>query len=260
MRVLENPALPVHPTLRHPLTGEPLRAIAIRPNGKPLWPIMGGAPDDPPPNPAPPADPPAPKPGDNPPPDDDAAKGFPANTAVTDMTPEQQAAYWKHQSRKHEDRSKQFGDLTPEQLAEIRAKAERQDALEFEMASDQEKAVAEAKKAAKSEADAEWAPRLAETAFRVAIADRKTAEEISDFLGDLNLARFIKDDGVVDTAKVLARVEEFAPSGATPPPGTPPRRGPSPTGLGAGGGGGSDQGGAGGRAAAERMFPQLAAK
>lgn len=34
--------LPTHPSLVHPLTGEPLRAIGFRPSGAPLWPIMGG--------------------------------------------------------------------------------------------------------------------------------------------------------------------------------------------------------------------------
>lgn len=34
--------LPIHPFLLHPLTGLPLRAIGLRPDGSPLWPIMGG--------------------------------------------------------------------------------------------------------------------------------------------------------------------------------------------------------------------------
>lgn len=34
--------LPAHPTLLHPRTGEPLRAIGFRPDGSPLYPIMGG--------------------------------------------------------------------------------------------------------------------------------------------------------------------------------------------------------------------------
>lgn len=38
-------ALPLHPSLLHPLTGLPLRALAIRPNGDPLWPIMGASGD-----------------------------------------------------------------------------------------------------------------------------------------------------------------------------------------------------------------------
>lgn len=34
-------ALPTHPTLTHPLTGEPLRAVGIV-NGRTIWPILGG--------------------------------------------------------------------------------------------------------------------------------------------------------------------------------------------------------------------------
>jgi hypothetical protein len=40
--------LPIHPTRIHPLTGVPLQAIGFRPDGSPLWPIMGGAEGDPP--------------------------------------------------------------------------------------------------------------------------------------------------------------------------------------------------------------------
>lgn len=38
-------ALPIHPTKRHPLTGQPIRALWVRPDGRTMWPIMGGAPD-----------------------------------------------------------------------------------------------------------------------------------------------------------------------------------------------------------------------
>lgn len=37
--------LPVHPRLRHPLTGEPIQALGRRADGRLIWPIMGGAPD-----------------------------------------------------------------------------------------------------------------------------------------------------------------------------------------------------------------------
>jgi hypothetical protein len=38
--------LPVHPSMRHPLTGEPLAAVGIRRNGDPIWPVLGAAEDD----------------------------------------------------------------------------------------------------------------------------------------------------------------------------------------------------------------------
>jgi len=40
------PDLPIHPTLRHPRTGEPLRAVGWW-RGRPMWPVMGASPDDP---------------------------------------------------------------------------------------------------------------------------------------------------------------------------------------------------------------------
>src|SRR3546814_14038463 len=35
------------------------------------------------------------------------------------MTAEQQAAYWQDKARKHEDRVKKYGDVTPEKLAQL---------------------------------------------------------------------------------------------------------------------------------------------
>ncbi|MCM0622710.1 hypothetical protein [Nocardioides bruguierae] len=33
---------PQHPTMRHPLTGRPLQAVGVLPNGRVVWPILGG--------------------------------------------------------------------------------------------------------------------------------------------------------------------------------------------------------------------------
>jgi hypothetical protein len=224
--------LPIHPSKRHPLTGEPLRALWVRPDGRICWPVMGGAEDDG-------AD--AGSDGAGAGSDGSGADGasgssasFPANTPVAEMKPEEQAAYWQDKARKHEGRVKALGGLTAEELATLREKAERQDALEAEMASEKDKAVNEAKTAAQAEVEAKYRPMLAETAFRVAIGDRKPQNEVDDFIADLNLTRFLNEDGQVDTAKVLARVEQFAPA-----KGTQQQRGPVVTGHGARSGAGS---------------------
>src|SRR5215218_296038 len=65
-----------------------------------------------------PAPPPAPAPPD-------PAGGFPADTPVTEMTTEQQAAYWKHQSRKHEERARSREDYD-----DLKAKAAKLEKLE----------------------------------------------------------------------------------------------------------------------------------
>ena len=35
--------LPIHPQHRHPLTGEPIRALWVRPDGRVMWPILGAS-------------------------------------------------------------------------------------------------------------------------------------------------------------------------------------------------------------------------
>lgn len=112
---------------------------------------------------------------------------------------------------------------------EIKAKAEKHDALELELSSEAEKQAREAAKKATEEAESKYRPKLAETAFRIAIGDRKTADEVTDFIADLNLSRFLTETGDVDTAKVLARVEQFTGNNKTT---TPSRIGPSASGQG----------------------------
>lgn len=128
------------------------------------------------------------------------------------MTSEQQAAYWKHQSRKHEDRVKSFGDLTTDQLKDLRDKASRADKLDYDLSSATDKAVADARRETEREVGDRLRSQLVDTAFRIAVGDRKTADEVADFISDLNLSRFLNADGSVDTAKVLARVDQFAPA------------------------------------------------
>jgi hypothetical protein len=67
--------LPTHPTLLHPRTGQPLRALGVRRNGQAIWPVIGGDGTEPPP--APPADPPPADPAAPPaaPPADDKPLG-----------------------------------------------------------------------------------------------------------------------------------------------------------------------------------------
>lgn len=247
-------ALPTHPTLVHPVTGQPLRAIFVSKTGRVFWPVIGATetpaqsvPPAPPAPPTPPAPPAPPAPAD---------PGFPANTPLEQMTVEQREAYWKHHARKHEDRAKQFGDLTPAQLAELREKASRADALDEELASDKDKAVNEAKKAAKAEADAAYQPRLVRTEFRAALKGRVPDEHLEQRLTSitepLDLSKFLNDAGDVDTAKVTAFVDNIAPVKGTPPS----KKGPTVTGHGPSGGGDSTLTGLSGSELYDRLHPK----
>jgi hypothetical protein len=203
--------LPLHPTMRHPLTGEPLRALYVDKAGRARYPIMGGSDDPPndPPDDPPPSDPPA----DDPPKDDPPADlGFPKDTPVAEMTAEQQSAYYKHQARKHEDRNREWlaaaGGKT---AAEIKAEREELARLRTEKMTDSEKAVEAAKEEGRQAAAREYAPKMARLAFDTALAH--VDEEARQVLIDsLDLTKVITDSGDIDTAKVKTIVGTLAPA------------------------------------------------
>lgn len=131
-------------------------------------------------------------------------------------------------SRKWEDRAK--AAPKPDEIEALREKAARVEALEYELSSDKEKAVADAKKAAQEEARSAYVPRLVSAEFRAAAAGRLEPERLATILEPLDLSKFLTDSGDVDTDKVSAFVDGIAPARGTETP--PQRRGPSTDGLG----------------------------
>lgn len=222
----------------HPLTGLPIIPIGFRKDGRPIWPILGGD-DTVPPAPAAPAAPAAPPapapipaaaPAPAPPsPAPAADRGYPEGTPLEQMTAEQQAAYWKYYARQHEQRNKDLGNLTPEQLAELRTKAEKHDALEFEMLSEKDKAIESARAEASHQALDEFMPKLVAAEFKAAAAGRIDASQIEGIIGPLDKTYFYAADGrSVDATKVAAYIDQIAPAPTAAPPS---RRGPSPAGV-----------------------------
>jgi len=134
--------------------------------------------------------------------------GFPDATPVKDMTEGQQAAYWKHQARKHEDRVKAMGDYDA-------LKTER-DALKAKHLTDDEKALdaatASAAEKARSEVRSEYAARLVAAEFRAANSGRIPAEKLATVLDGIEPTKFLTADGEVDTDKVQAFVDGIAPT------------------------------------------------
>jgi hypothetical protein len=187
------------PVKVHPNTGAPLEPLGWRKNGAPIWPILGGSE---PPN----------QPGDEPPAAPPADPGFPANTPWRDMSPEQQVNYWQHQARRHEDRVKSYGGLTPEQIADLQERAEQFDVLAAASQTDSERAVSEAAFNARLVAEAEMMPRLVAAEFRAAAAGRIEPDKLATILEPLDLSKFLTDDGDIDAAKVSAFVDGIAPA------------------------------------------------
>ncbi|MDN4616417.1 hypothetical protein P5G50_18370 [Leifsonia sp. F6_8S_P_1B] len=126
--------------------------------------------------------------------------GFPANTPVKEMTPEQQAAYHLHQSRKHEGRVKAFGEWTPEKIAQL----EKDNA---ELRQKTQTAEQNALDAAREEGRAEIRAQLAAERVNNALA-RALTGRIPDpsALLDLNRSQFVKD-GAADIDAINAWVD-----------------------------------------------------
>jgi hypothetical protein len=182
------PHLPVHP-----VTG--LRALAMGKRG-PIWPVIGAS-EDPP---ADPADPPA----DVSPVND---KGFPAAVPVAEMTAEQQAAYHKFHSRKHENAVKAYGGVTPRQVTEMQTRISE---LEAEKLTDAEKAAeaakVEAAESARAAAEAEWKPRLQAAELKALAGTILDKDQLTAFLEIVDVSKFAKDDGAIDEEKVMGHL------------------------------------------------------
>ena len=257
------PALPVHPTKRHPLTGEPIQALFVRSNGHICWPIMGGAP--------------AGGEGDNGGSGggegagegngggdtgsgssgtgnatDEKGKdlGYPANTPVAEMTAEQQAAYWRNQSQKHEGRYKNLvGDRSFDDVrADLDAYAEHQRSQQTPA----EQAITAAREAGRAEAIAEANSKAATAIFRASLqAQGHSEDDVDQLVANFAVTNFVKD-GDVDTDALATFAKRFTPAGTAEE-----RR------RDFGGGhrreGGGKQRGAGGKAEAERRFNKTTA-
>lgn len=123
---------------------------------------------------------------------------FPADTAVKDMTTEQQTAYWKHHAQKHENRVKAYGGLTPEQA---RKNAEDLEEARKSKLPESERALEEAREAGRNDALAAAAKREADTALKVALRGR-----VIDGAAAFDRPEFVKD-GAADTEALLSWVE-----------------------------------------------------
>jgi hypothetical protein len=141
--------------------------------------------------------------GENPPAEQQDAPAFPSNTPVKDMQPAEQAAYYKHQARKHEDRVKAYGDITPEKLAEL---TRERDELRKSNQSESERAIEEAKESGRAEVRQLLAQERVRTALASALSGRVPD---ADALLDLDRSVFVKGDKA-DTDAIKTWVEKHS--------------------------------------------------
>lgn len=261
--------LPVHPQLRHPLTGQPLRAVYVDKHGTPRWPIIG-------------ASEPAPEGGgsggpggsgsgsgggsqggqsggqsgggsgsggagqggsgggqaggqsggsggsggsgdggnnggaggsgkENARDDEGRDLGFPKDTPIAEMDAKQEAAYWRHQSKKHEQRNREWLDAAGgKSAADLKAEREQR---EREQMTPAEQQLTDAKNQGREEALNEVRPQFVRMAFNTALAHIEKDEERQELIDTLDLTKFLDDKGNVDTGKVATVAQRLAPAG-----------------------------------------------
>lgn len=232
--------LPDTGATRQPDMGEPLTQPPATPPASTQPPAA--QPNPAPPAAVPPATPAPPQPPASPPgppqPGSAPATGtdpdyYPANTPLADMTAPQREAYWRSHARKHEDRVKAMSDYE-----ELRATKEKYDALVTASQTEQERAVAEARRQGHAEAMQQAGGRLVEAYVRAAAAGRLDEQRVNALLEGMDRTRFLdQQTGEVAADRVTTFVHALAPapqpaepaagSQQTPPqPATPPAPAP----------------------------------
>lgn len=141
--------------------------------------------------------------------DDGAGAGFPADTPVKDMTPEQQVAFHQAKARKLEDRLKAFGGKTPEEITQMQADL---DAAHTASQTAEEKAIQDAKQEGRSEVLGILANERVTTAIERALQGRDVDPAT---LLTLDRSQFIDGDKA-DMAKITAWVNENTKEKAKP--------------------------------------------
>lgn len=173
--------------------------------------------------------------------DPDNGRGFPDNTPVDQMTVEQQAAYHRHQARRHEDRNKELLRITGGRYGDdLRADLDELARLREQGLTNAERAVAEARReaetATRTAVAAEFATKLVRAEFRAALA-HVDGDRRDQIIEGLNLSAYVTDGGEVDTDKVNAYATTIAPADkgeGAPDYGAGRRRTPTKTGVAAG--------------------------
>lgn len=151
----------------------------------------------------------------------DGDLGFPANTPVKEMTAEQQAAYYKHASKKWEKKAKTSEkNVKPADFDQLLADAEAFRKQQEDGKSPDEKALDAARQKAiveaKAEAEREFLPVLVRAEFARRLPDLSD-EQLDELLEDVAPATYYKD-GAVDKERVERMAARLAPAKEDNPP------------------------------------------
>jgi hypothetical protein len=132
--------------------------------------------------------------------------GYPEKTPWRDMQPEHQAAYWRHQAQSWEGKAK----TADGKVKELEPRAQQFAALEEASRTEADRAIEQARReahtaavaATEAAARAKYGSVLVGAEFRVQLAGKLTAEQVSTLVGGLDVTRFLTEDGQPDTERI----------------------------------------------------------
>lgn len=134
-------------------------------------------------------------------------RGFPEGTPLEQMSTEQQLAYWKHHSRKHEDAVKAFKGVTPDKIAEYEARIGE---LEAEKLTADERALQAAKQeaadTASAAAKAELLPQIQALEVKVLAGTILNKEQLAAFMAIADPSKLVGEDKHADEEKVMGHL------------------------------------------------------
>lgn len=159
------------------------------------------------------------EPGTTPPPTEKPGDAFPKDTPVAEMTPEQQVAYWRHQSKtqqKDADAFRKLG-LTPEAIKKVLDDAE---AARVAALGDQEKALDTARKEGQTAAvltaqEKYLRPAIEGQVIGLTRTIGETPEDaltrVQGALQFVDVTKFLNDTGDLDAAKIQTFAQSIGP-------------------------------------------------
>lgn len=152
--------------------------------------------------------------------------GYPDGVPLTEMSVDQQAAYWKHKARKHEDRAN--SSVSPEDAQALReriAELENATLSAEQVAANQQ--IEQARAEAAAAARAELMPIIHESQLIGYGSTVISGERLQAWVASANPAHFLGEDGAIDGEKVRTTLTSLFGDAKDAAPATPKQRYPN---------------------------------
>lgn len=94
----------------------------------------------------------------------------------------------------------------------LKEKASRVDKMEFDLSSEADKAAARAREEERTKVRGEFVPRVVRAEFKAEAKGVLSGDQLEALLEDIDLSRYVNDNGEPDTEKITAKIAKLAPA------------------------------------------------